>query len=110
MNQVNDPLTAWVLEDPSTRAPLAMGVLGTLLVVPLAIFAIYMLRLGSTTIATRRFPPDGYRLLRSVQPVSGDMALRQGRIVRIMALLLLAGAVMIAIFMWRFGVLLGRSI
>jgi hypothetical protein len=34
---------------------------------------------------------------------------RQGRLIRIMAMLLLAGAIAIAIFMWQFGVLLGRS-
>ena len=110
MNQVNDPLTAWVLEDPATRAPLAMGVLGTLLVLPMAIFAIYLYRLGTTAIVTRQFPPAGHRLLRSVQPVTGDMALRQGRLIRIMAMLLLAGSIAIALFMWRFGALLGQSI
>ncbi|HEX4916083.1 MAG TPA: hypothetical protein VFV51_19130 [Vicinamibacterales bacterium] len=109
MNQVNDPLTAWVLEDPSTRAPLALGVLGALLVLPLAIFAVYMLRLGTSAVTMREFPPRGYRLLRSVTPITGDMAVRQGRLIRIMAMLLLAGAIAIAIFMWRFGVLLGRS-
>ena len=106
MDQVNDPITAWVLEDPSTRLPVALGVLGTLLVLPLAIFAVYMFRLGTSAMTTRQFPPAGYRLLRSVAPIAGDMAAKQGRIVRIMAMLLFAGAVAIAIFMWRFGAML----
>jgi hypothetical protein len=109
MNRINDPLTSWVLEDPASRAPLALGVLGALLVLPLVIFAIYMLRMGTRAIAVRQFPPAGYRLLRNVAPVTGEPALRQGRLVRIMAMLLVAGAIAIAVFLWRFGVVMSRS-
>ena len=98
------------MEDPATRAPLALGLLGTLLVVPLAVFAAYLFRLGTAAAAARQFPPNGYRMLRSVAPITGDIAVRQGRLARVMALLLFAGAVAIAIFMWRFGVLLGRGL
>jgi hypothetical protein len=109
MNAAYDPFTAWVLEDPATRAPLALGVLGTLLVLPLAAFAVYLLRLATQAIAARQFPPAGYRLLRAVEPISGDYAVHQAKLLRIMATLLLAGAIAIAIFMWQFGAMLGRS-
>ena len=109
MNSVTDPLTAWVLEDPHTRAPLALGLLGALLAVPLVIFAVYIFRLATRAIEQQQFPPAGYRMLRTVEPVTGVAAERQGRIVRAMAILLIAGAIALAALLWRLGALITRA-
>ena len=109
MNSVTDPLTAWVLEDPATRAPLALAILGGLLVLPLVIFAVYIFRMGARAIEQRQSPPAGYRLLRAVAPVTGEAAVRHGRIVRVMAMLLIAAAVLLAALLWRLGTLITRA-
>jgi hypothetical protein len=110
MNRSNDPLTAWVLEDPALRGPLALAVLGGLLVLPLIVFGVYLFRIGTHTMAARHFPPVGYRLLRTVESITGDAAVRQGKFARAMALLLIAGAIAIAVFLWRFAVVLSRRL
>jgi hypothetical protein len=110
MNRSNDPLTAWVLEDPAARGPLALAVLGGLLVLPLIVFGVYLFRMGTHAMAARQFPPAGYRMLRAVESITGDAAVRQAKIARAMAMLLIAGAIAIAAFLWRFGVVISNRL
>jgi hypothetical protein len=110
MESVTNPLTGWLLENPAARVPLTLAVLGALFVVPLIALAAYMLRLGSRAIAGRRFPPGGYQSFRQQDPVTGDAAVRQGRIIRILAMLLVAGAIALAVVLWRLGSLLTQRL
>jgi hypothetical protein len=110
MDRINDPLTAWVLEDPASRAPLALAVLGALFVLPLIVFGVYLFRMGTHAITARQFPPSGYRLVRAVESIAGEAAVRQGKIARTMAILLIAGAIAIALLLWRFGVVMTRNL
>lgn len=108
MNRVNDPLTEWVLGDPAARGPMALMILGALIVLPLLIFAVYCFRLGTRAAQQGRFPPAGYRLMRAATPVTGTAAVRQGRILRIVAMILIVFALAMAIVVGRFAVLLAR--
>ena len=108
MNRVNDPLTEWVLADPASRGLMALLILGALIVLPLLIFAVYSFRLGTRAVQQGQFPPAGYRLLRPRTPVTGAAAVRQGRVLRVVAMILISFALALAIVVWRFGILLAR--
>ena len=100
----------WILEDPATRVPPAFIVLGVLLVVPLFGFVAYIWRMTQRITAERRFPPSGYRVIGNKPPVTGDEALRSARILRALAMFLLAAAVMLVFQLWRFVMLLRTQI
>ena len=103
-----DSLTAWLLDAPGTRVPIALVTLGVLLVLPLLAFAAYMARLGGRAIESRRFPPQGYKTLRPQDALTGDAAVARGRISRILAMLLAAGAIPLVVVLWRLGSLLSQ--
>lgn len=96
----------WLLDDPATRVPLTLTTLGVLLVLPLVGFAAYMWRMTTRAMAERAFPPSGYMVIGKKPPISGDEALRYARIVRVLALFLLAAAMLLVFQLWRFAVLL----
>ena len=99
----------WLLEDPAARVPLALTVLGALLVLPLVIFSIYILRMGSRAIERGEFPPHGYRVIDPTTRLTGDRAVRQGRLIRVLGILLIGAAIAVVAILWRLGVVLGRA-
>ena len=102
------PVEEWLLEDPASRAPLALSVLGVLFVLPLVGFAAYLWRMAAAMKAERRFPPSGYRVVGNRPPVTGDDAVTYARLARVTAAVLVVMALLLAIQLWRFSSLLTR--
>ena len=98
----------WILDDPASRVPLTMTILGVLLVVPLFGCAAYLWRMAIRGIAERTFPPSGYRVIGKRPPITGDEALRSARVMRWLAMFLVFAAAMLVVQLWRLSVLLAR--
>jgi hypothetical protein len=78
----------WILEDPPTRVPLTLTVLGVLLVLPLLGISVYFWRIANR---------DGHPML-------------PARTVRGFAIFFIVAAVALVFMLWRFGALLAPRI
>lgn len=105
------PLRAWLLDDPAqteSRARWLLAAAGAMLVLPLVAFAAYAWRLGARTIAHREFPPPGHAVISDTKIARGDAAISHGRGLKVVAMLLLLGAAIFVVLVWRLGALLAR--
>ena len=75
---------SWILEDPLTRVPLTLTLLGVLLVLPLVAFGAYLWRMAAR----------------------GDHPTLPARSVRGLALFFFVAAIALIVMLWRFGVLI----
>jgi hypothetical protein len=73
---------------------------GVLLVMPLLAASGYLFVYGGRVATTRRLPPPGTEVVRDTRVREGVQALVRGRIIQILALVLLLAAVFIPIFLW----------
>jgi hypothetical protein len=103
-----DWLGEWVLDDPASRVPLTLSVLGVLFVLPLVAFAAYLWRMAADVKAERRFPPSGYRVIGNRPPVTGDDAVTYARLARVTTVFFVVMAFLLVIQLWRFALLLTR--
>lgn len=86
-------LQDWIASDPAggaDRLTMVLVVLAATADLPLVFGAAYFWRLGTQTIAARRFPPAGAMVLRTTPVLTGDAAIRRGRAARLCAVGLLA--------------------
>jgi hypothetical protein len=99
-------MEAWILEDPSTRAPLMLAALGVFSVAPVLAFAAYMWVLANRVAGERQFPPSGYKVIRRVPVITGDDAIARARLFRMFAIFFLVAAIGLAVTLWRMALLL----
>jgi hypothetical protein len=103
-------LLEWITRDPGRmdlRLTLISGVLALGVVGPLAAFAVYLLSIGNRIVRTERFPPPGVAMTRDTIVVSGAHARRRGRMMQLLAVILVLLASGFAIALWRLVSLLG---
>ena len=101
-----DVLRSWLLENPGARVPLTLATVAVLIVLPLVGFAAYVWRMAARAFAERTFPPDGYRIVGRTPAITGDDAIRYARVVRMLAIFLVVAAVILAVQLGRFAMLL----
>lgn len=71
-----------------------------LFVSPLLAVGIYLLLLGKRIVRTQRFPPPGQAVIRDTAVQEGQQAIWRGRVIQLLALLVLGSVVTIPIIMW----------
>lgn len=96
----------WILDDPASRVPLTMTMLGVLVVLPLIGFAAYMWRMTARVMVERTFPPSGYLVIGKRVPVTGDQAIAYARAGRVLAVFFAVMALLLGFQLWRLAVLL----
>jgi len=101
-----DAFRDWVVQDPGTRVPLTLTILGVMMVVPLVGFAVYLWRMAARVVEGREFPPKGYRVLRPGPVITGEAAMSHARGIRAVAIFFMVAAVALVIMLWRFGALI----
>lgn len=92
---------AWVAEDAAGRLPTVAVVAALIPTAPLAAFGAYLWHLGSRVVGARRFPPPGLRVARDVPVVEGATAVRRGRTLRTMGVVIVVAAAAAAALIWR---------
>jgi len=101
-------LLEWATADPQTtrsRAQLLIAGLAVLVVAPVVGMAIYMARMGTRIVREERFPPEGLAMIRDVLVVRGEAAVRKGRVLQVVATILIALAVLMVLTLWRLATL-----
>jgi hypothetical protein len=69
--------------------------------VALLILAIYLWRTAAQVLATQQFPPPGMRVVRDTTVLRGAVALRRGRIIQGIGVLLVFCSLALAVAAWR---------
>ncbi len=105
-------LERWLTENAELLAarPGLVAAAALVLVLPLCAFAVYLWRLGARVTATGRFPPPDTWVLRDTRVLAGAPARRRGRIIQILATLLLGTSLAVPATVWYAFQLLGRSL
>ena len=101
-----DAFQDWVLEDPGTRVPLTLTILGVLLVLPLVGLAVYLWRMAARVVEGRMFPPEGYQAFRPRPAITGEAALNHARSIRAFAIFFVVAAIAVVIMLSRFAALI----
>jgi hypothetical protein len=83
------------------RLTLVSAVLALGVVAPLAGLAVYLLGIGSRIVRTERFPPPGMAMTRDTIVVSGAHTRRRGRMMQLLAVILVLLASGFALVLWR---------
>lgn len=100
-------LAAWVAEDVESRLRLVMTVLTLVTTGPVLGVAGYIWYLGGRVVRAGRYPPPRARVLRDTTVLTGQAAVRRGRLAQAAAAVLGLAAGLLAFFLWRLLVLLG---
>lgn len=104
-----DAVSAWLvrsLSSAQTRGPTLAGI-AAMLATPLLLLAAWLAWWGGRVIAARRFPLPGSRVMRDTPILEGRDAVARGQLMRVIAAMLLGGALLVAVMLWRLGALLG---
>jgi hypothetical protein len=104
--ELHPEVQAWIRQDVRVRVPMALAVVTLITVGPVVGVAAYLWRFGQRMIRTRRYPPEGFRMVRDTQVVTGDAAIRQGRLVLGLATIIGVTSVVLAFFLLRLALLL----
>jgi hypothetical protein len=91
----------WLRRDPEDRLPLVIAVLTILTAVPGVAAAGYCWRIGARTVRAGQYPPPGVRVVVDVGVMTGDAAMRRGRLLQACGLVLGVAAVSLALILWR---------
>lgn len=91
---------------------LSSFIMSTSLVLSLITVAvgIYLGGLAMRTLNERRFPPLGAQVIKDTRIVTGDPARRKGRIILVIAILVLVSAIVIPVAMWQITMLFVEGI
>ena len=76
------------------------------LLLPLFAFAAYLWSIGRSVVKGQAFPPPGVRMVRKTEMLTGDVAVRRGRLLEAFALFLALAAMVLGGLLWRLDVLL----
>lgn len=98
------PLRDWLLSgpgEPAHRAKVVFLSLAAVLCAPMVMFAIYLWSLGGRVLRARQFPPPGYRVVHDTPVIEEQAAVSRGRGLKLLALCLGAGSVLLLLSFWR---------
>lgn len=98
-------LIAWAIEGPDSgaaRARLLLALIGTVIVVPLVGFAVYLWFLGEQISRSGRFPLPSMKVIRDTVVVTGQAALSRSRCVKAFAVFLALSALGMLCALWWF--------
>jgi hypothetical protein len=98
-------LMTWATETPdvgAARAKLLLALIGTLIVVPLAWFGVYLWFLGERISRAERFPLPSMKVVRDTVVVTGEAAVTRGRIMKALAVFLTISALGMLCSLWWF--------
>jgi hypothetical protein len=96
-------IRAWATERSdltAARVRLVLVVTGTLTIVPLVGFAVYLWLLGERISSAARFPLPSMKILRDTVVVSGQAAVTRSRLVKALAVLLTTLALGLLSILW----------
>jgi hypothetical protein len=102
----------WVFADQqqvALRARVVLSVVAVIAAGPLIGFAAYFYRLGGATVRSARFPPTGAAMIYDTPVVSGDAARTRGRILQVLAVMLVVAAIAMAGLLWTLASLQARG-
>ena len=88
------------------ESPYLVPIMSGLMMLPLILFSIYLVREGSLICRAQRFPRPGQAVIRDTVIREGAVAHRYGRVLQVIALILLACAVLLPVFITRLFFLL----
>src|SRR5262249_9123611 len=107
-------LSDWVLAHPGSsaqRVKLVLLLPAAVLLAPLLALAVYLWALGGKAVRAREVPPPGLRVIRDTPIVTGERTVSRGRLLKVLALGCGIASAVLAVLLWRFGLLLGsRSV
>ncbi|MCI0625937.1 MAG: hypothetical protein L0387_30565 [Acidobacteria bacterium] len=103
-------LVDWITRDPEqidSRLRLAVAVLAVAFAGPLLGFAAYLWRLGNHIVRAERFPAAGAVVMRDTVVLQGTPARRRGRLMQLVAVLLVSAVTAFTVVLWQLVSLLG---
>jgi hypothetical protein len=62
---------------------------------------IYLFQLGRRSVRARRFPPPGVAVVRDTRVLEGHEGRRRGRLLQVLAGMLIAAALLVPFALWR---------
>jgi len=94
----------WAAIDPGTVDPDAvkrvLTIAPVLLAIPLLLFGLWLARFSLRVYREERFPPEGVKVIRDTQLVTGEAARLRARIGFLLALLFATLGVFVPLFFW----------
>jgi hypothetical protein len=91
----------WLAEDPRPRLEWVMAALSLMASGPLLGLAWYLWRLGHRIRRAGAFPPPGFKVVRDTPVETGQAARRRAVVIQTLAVVLAAGALLMAAALWR---------
>lgn len=101
-------LTAWIGEDADVRLRIVIVTMTAVTAGPLLAFAVFMWRLGRRVIGAGRYPPPSLRVVRDTPIVTGQDAVRRGKLLQWLAAGVGMAALVLALLLSRLAGLLDR--
>ena len=98
-------LVDWINQDFNVRATLVIGIMMIVVSGPPLAIAWYLWRIGTRTITTGRYPPDGVSMLRALPVITGPAATTRGRLLRAFSAMTTITAVLMSLVLLRFAIL-----
>jgi len=91
----------WAAHDPRSRVRAMLILVGLITVLPLLGVAFSLWRLGGRIRVAGRFPLPGQRTIRTTPILTGDPALRRGRLAQVFAAVIAVLAVAFTLLLWQ---------
>jgi hypothetical protein len=106
---IRPDVEAWITEEPArvaSRARLVIAGLALAFGAPTLPMTIYLWRLGTRITTEHRFPPAGLRIIRDTVVLHGSAARRRGRLLQVLAVVLVMAMLGVLATLWRLAALL----
>jgi hypothetical protein len=104
--QFRPDLEGWVRQDLHARTTLVLTGMAIATSGPLLALAACLWRFGQQIGRARRYPAPGMRAARDTTVVTGEVALRRGRLIQMFGVLLGVMSAVLAFMVWRLASLL----
>lgn len=91
------------------RNPYVVFLAALLFLSPLIAAAVYLLVLANRTVRAQRFPPPNVAVSRDTAVLEGSQAVRRGRILQFLSILLLLAAIVFPFILWSIFQGLGNA-
>jgi hypothetical protein len=98
-----EEIQAWIAQrlDDSGEVEGTLLALSILAILPLVAAGIYLFQLGGRSVRARRFPPPGLAVVHDTWVLEGHEGQRRGRLLQVLAGILIAVALLIPFAVWR---------
>jgi hypothetical protein len=106
-------IAAWLVTDtaagPAVHVARLTGAVLLFVTLPVVGIALLVWRIGVRTAASLRFPPPGVRTTRDTPILTGNAARRRGRLLQMLAAVLVATALVMTVLIWAMAERLGAG-